>query len=169
MEDLVLNNKIFMKKIISLGLTLALAGCAGGANTTQILTQSTDEKMPPKVEILVEPSTVNTSIGQGLEKEPTTSDLQPEMKFTIQVVALRHNIDFSEYITNLPTGHPIWSNEKEVNGLLWFTLLYGEFPSIELAQCVLKALPDKIQKRGPYIRSLKTIKSSTTPEMIKLN
>ncbi|MCC4798692.1 hypothetical protein BCT30_20710 [Enterovibrio norvegicus] len=199
-----------MKKIFSVALTLALAGCAGGSNTTQLLlTQSSGAevmplsstepsnvtpetvkpapKMPANVEPMPKPApkaaatatpkpmpvpmkektmVASTKAEKPMMKMPATTSSK---KYTIQVIALSHNKGFTEYMDKLPSDKPVWSNKKMVEGLPWYTLLYGEFPSKEAAKSALNALPKTIKEYGPFIRSFSSIKGSSTPDMTRLN
>ncbi|MGF1863995.1 SPOR domain-containing protein [Enterovibrio norvegicus] len=197
-----------MKKILSVALTLALAGCAGGSNTTQLLlTQSSGAevmplsstepsnvtpetvkpapKMPANVEPMPKPApkvaatatpkpmpmkekpmVASTKAEKPMMKMPATTSSK---KYTIQVIALSHNKGFTEYMDKLPSDKPVWSNKKMVEGLPWYTLLYGEFPSKEAAKSALNALPKTIKEYGPFIRSFSSIKGSSTPDMTRLN
>ncbi|OOE57898.1 SPOR domain-containing protein [Salinivibrio sp. ML323] len=89
--------------------------------------------------------------------------------YTIQVVALSHDRGFSDYAKRLPSDQPLWSNKKMVDGLPWYTLLYGEYPSRDAAKRAIKALPQTIQEYGPFVRDISKIKRSSTPEMIRVN
>lgn len=165
-----------MKRIIYFAFIIMLTGCVGETRTTQILMQSIDDEMLPKSEMLLDPnvaarsleSAMNISSEKATSKKTREPDLQHLKKYTIQVVALSHNKGFNEYISKLPMGKPMWTNKKVVKGFPWYTLLYGEFNSKDHAQCVLDTLPSNIKKHGPFIRSFSAIKSSSTPEMIKL-
>ncbi|WP_028022577.1 SPOR domain-containing protein [Enterovibrio calviensis] len=187
-----------MKKILSVAFTFALAGCAGGASTTQILTQSTEEAVFPSSQSVPAPAK-NTEMSskkpmpkpaakkpmaekpvmahktsKPAAKKPvkTMSTKKPAVsgqKYTIQVIALSHNKGFNEYMNKLPSDKPVWSNKKMVDGLPWYTLLYGDFGSKADAQKALKALPNDIKQFGPFIRSVASIKSSAHPEMKPLN
>ncbi|WP_195714661.1 SPOR domain-containing protein [Grimontia hollisae] len=168
-----------MKKILSIVLTLALTGCAGGTSTTQILTQSSEEEvMPvsqpiapapePKPEI-VSPKPMPKPMVAAKPKPPKKPVASESTTYTIQVIALSHNKGFNDYMNKLPSDKPVWSNKKMVDGLPWYTLLYGEFASKEDAKRALNALPKDIKQFGPFIRSIASIKSSSTPEMTRLN
>ncbi|USH05604.1 SPOR domain-containing protein [Grimontia kaedaensis] len=183
-----------MKKILSIAFTLALAGCAGGTSTTQILTQSSEEEVMPVTENMAPASKPEMTkpmpkpVSAEKPKAPAPKPVMTAQKkpkpvpkpakkpsatssstYTIQVIALSHNKGFSEYINRLPSDKPVWSNKKMVDGLPWYTLLYGEFKSKAEAQKALKALPNDIKQYGPFIRSFASIKSSATPEVKRLN
>ncbi|MGF1701172.1 SPOR domain-containing protein [Photobacterium makurazakiensis] len=89
--------------------------------------------------------------------------------YTIQVLALSHNKGFTTYMNKLPSDKPVWMNKKDLNGVPWFTLLYGEFDTKEQAKVALNALPKDVRDFGPFIRSIDDIKLSTSPKLTKLN
>ncbi|MDD1779653.1 SPOR domain-containing protein [Enterovibrio sp. ZSDZ35] len=185
-----------MKKIFPIALTFVLAGCVGGATTSQILTQTTEEEvmpvtqtvavnladdavtqeaMPvpkpaPKPVVTEKPKmTKPVSTAKPAPKPVTKPAMTSGSKYTIQVVALSHNKGFGDYVNKLPSDKPVWSNKKMVDGLPWYTLLYGEYNSKADAKKALNALPKNIKAYGPFIRSMASIKSSATPEMIRVN
>ncbi|MDD1792215.1 SPOR domain-containing protein [Enterovibrio sp. ZSDZ42] len=185
-----------MKKILSVAFTFALAGCAGGTSTTQILTQSTEEAVFPSAQSapasssemnatkpMPKPAAKKTMADKPVMAHkaskpaakkpakplPTKKTAVAGQKYTIQVIALSHNKGFNEYMNKLPSDKPVWSNKKMVDGLPWYTLLYGDFDSKTEAQKALKALPKDIKQFGPFIRSVASIKSSANPEMKPLN
>lgn len=182
-----------MKKILSIAFTLVLAGCAGGTSTTQILTQSSEEEVMPVTDTMAPASKPEMTkpmpkpVAAEKPKAPAPKPVMTAQKkpkptpkpvkkpaaasstYTIQVIALSHNKGFSEYMNKLPSDKPVWSNKKMVDGLPWYTLLYGEFNSKSEAQNALKALPNDIKQYGPFIRSFASIKSSANPEVKRLN
>ncbi|WBA13032.1 SPOR domain-containing protein [Salinivibrio kushneri] len=167
-----------MKKLALLAIVMLLTGCSGGGVTTEIYSQtieSTDKR-----------DTVQTEdTAQTADAEPMMNTAKPEPKpapkkqavksatqsagYTIQVVALSHDRGFSDYAKRLPSDQPLWSNKKMVDGLPWYTLLYGEYPSRDAAKRAIKALPQTIQEYGPFVRDISKIKRSLTPEMIRVN
>ncbi|WP_198935326.1 SPOR domain-containing protein [Salinivibrio kushneri] len=167
-----------MKKLALLAIVMLLTGCSGGGVTTEIYSQtieSTDKR-----------DTVQTEdTAQTADAEPMMNTAKPEPKpapkkqavkpatqsagYTIQVVALSHDRGFSDYAKRLPSDQPLWSNKKMVDGLPWYTLLYGEYPSRDAAKRAIKALPQTIQEYGPFVRDISKIKRSSTPEMIRVN
>lgn len=181
-----------MKKILSVVFPLVLAGCAGGTSTTQILTQSVEEEVMPVSTTMtsqsaaipdnaepakVKPAPKPAVTAKPAKAKPAAVASKPATKkpaatnthYTIQVIALSHNKGFAEYMNKLPSDKPVWSNKKMVDGLPWYTLLYGEFNSRADAERALGALPNTIKQYGPFIRSFASIKSSSTPEMTRLN
>ncbi len=72
-------------------------------------------------------------------------------------------------MNKLPSNQPVWMNKKELQGLPWYTLLYGHYDTREQAKQALAALPNDVKDYGPFIRSLNEIKSSSTPKLTKLN
>ncbi|WP_201264056.1 SPOR domain-containing protein [Salinivibrio sp. HTSP] len=167
-----------MKKLALLAIVMLLTGCSGGGVTTEIYSQtieSTDKRDSVQTE-----DTARTA-----DAEPMMNTAKPEPKpapkkqavksatqsagYTIQVVALSHDRGFSDYAKRLPSDQPLWSNKKMVDGLPWYTLLYGEYPSRDAAKRAIKALPQTIQEYGPFVRDISKIKRSSTPEMIRVN
>jgi len=89
--------------------------------------------------------------------------------FTIQVLALSHNQSFTTYMNKLPSNQPVWMNKKKLEGLPWYTLLFGHYETRAEAKRALNALPQDVKAYGPFIRSLDDIKASATPKLTKLN
>ncbi|WP_198532048.1 SPOR domain-containing protein [Salinivibrio sp. IB282] len=167
-----------MKKLALLAIVMLLTGCSGGGVTTEIYSQtieSTDKRDSVQTE----------DTAQTADAEPMMNTAKPEPKpapkkqaakpatqsagYTIQLVALSHDRGFSDYAKRLPSDQPLWSNKKMVDGLPWYTLLYGEYPSRDAAKRAIKALPQTIQEYGPFVRDISKIKRSSTPEMIRVN
>lgn len=89
--------------------------------------------------------------------------------YTIQVLALSHNQSFTTYLNKLPSNQPVWMNKKKLEGLPWYTLLFGQYETRSEAKRALDALPQDVKAYGPFIRSLDDIKASSTPNLTKLN
>ncbi len=178
MKQTWITDRITMKKLALLAIVMLLTGCSGGGVTTEIYSQtieSTDKRDSVQTE-----DTARTA-----DAEPMMNTAKPEPKpapkkqavksatqsagYTIQVVALSHDRGFSDYAKRLPSDQPLWSNKKMVDGLPWYTLLYGEYPSRDAAKRAIKALPQTIQEYGPFVRDISKIKRSSTPEMIRVN
>lgn len=173
MKQIWITDRITMKKLGLLAVALLLSGCSGGGVTTEIYSQtieSTDTR-----------ETVKTSAPQPKERSASKEEAAPAPKkqtvktssqgpgYTIQIVALSHDRGFSDYAKRLPSNKPLWSNKKMVDGLPWYTLLYGEYSSRDAAKRAIKALPQTIQQYGPFVRDIADIKRSSTPEMTRVN
>ncbi|WP_299013243.1 SPOR domain-containing protein [uncultured Photobacterium sp.] len=89
--------------------------------------------------------------------------------YTIQVLALSHNKSFRPYMNKLPSNQPVWMNKKQLQGVPWYTMLFGHYRTLEEAKRALSALPQDVKDYGPFVRSLSEIKSSPTPKLTKLN
>ncbi|WP_025672932.1 SPOR domain-containing protein [Salinivibrio socompensis] len=165
-----------MKKLGLLAIAVLLTGCSGGGVTTEIYSQT--------IESTNTRETAQTSTPQpkdNVAKQAPKANVEPAPKkqtmkassqgpgYTIQVVALSHDRGFSDYAKRLPSNQPLWSNKKMVDGLPWYTLLYGEYPSRDAAKRAIRALPQTIQQYGPFVRDIADIKRSSTPEMTRIN
>lgn len=172
-----------MNKMISIVFTLALAGCVGSSRTTQLLTHSTKDEVHPVFDMSMDKSNVKTEPQSVIEKMSPALQLAAvkpvpwkeikvqtpsKEKYTIQVVALSYDSGLSEYMKKLPQNRSMWSNNKLLNGLPWYTLLYGQYDSKDHALCVLNTLPNEIKKQGPFIRSFSAIKSSQNSDIKRL-
>ncbi|MEJ2765862.1 SPOR domain-containing protein [Photobacterium sp. MCCC 1A19761] len=132
-------------------------------------TSSQPETVKPAMIAKAEPA-VKAEPKPAAAKKPTYHYAQEKTDgYTIQVLALSHNKGFQPYLNKLPSNQPVWMNQKQVQGLPWYTLLYGHFETRQQAEQALKNLPNDVKAYGPFIRSLAKIKSSTTPKMTKLN
>ncbi|ODP96237.1 DamX-related protein [Salinivibrio sp. SS3] len=167
-----------MKKLALLAIVMLLTGCSGGGVTTEIYSQtieSTDKRDTVQTEDSAQTADAEPMMNTA-KPEPKTAPKKQAVKsatqsagYTIQVVALSHDRGFSDYAKRLPSDQPLWSNKKMVDGLPWYTLLYGEYPSRDAAKRAIKALPQTIQEYGPFVRDISKIKRSSTPEMIRVN
>lgn len=135
-------------------------------------------KKPVKKEIkLASPKERQSPEGLPLKKQAKPKQTKPVYKYstiashgyTIQVLSLSHNQSFTTYINKLPSNRPVWMNKKQLDGLPWYTLLFGQFETREEAKRALNALPQDVKAYGPFIRSLADIKASSTPKLTKLN
>ena len=93
----------------------------------------------------------------------------PRFGYTIQLAAARTSDEFDSYLKLVPrTLEPVWENKKIVNGVLWNTLLYGDYGSLEKATAAIVTLPDGYHQLTPFVKSVDSIKSSPYPKMKKL-
>ncbi|PSW20233.1 DamX-related protein [Photobacterium sanctipauli] len=182
-----------MKKLAVIAVATALAGCASEPQTTQIVSSSTEEvytETQLRSKEAMQPATEEIAVAETPVKEETTAtkvikkaaeeDKQiaavkadkeevSEFGYTIQVLALSHNKGFTTYMNKLPSDKPVWMNKKDVKGVPWYTLLYGQFDTKAEARKALNALPKDVRDFGPFIRSIDQIKVSTSPKLTKLN
>ncbi|UXI04112.1 SPOR domain-containing protein [Photobacterium sp. TY1-4] len=136
---------------------------------TSAPTPSQPEAVKPAMNAQAEP-VAKAEPQPAVAKKPTYQYAQKKTDgYTIQVLALSHNKGFQPYLNKLPSNQPVWMNQKQVQGLPWYTLLYGHFETRQQAEQALSSLPNDVKAYGPFIRSLAKIKSSTTPKMTKLN
>ncbi|WP_434361520.1 SPOR domain-containing protein [Parasalinivibrio latis] len=170
-----LNNGQKMKNFAPFLLLGLLTGCAGSTTTT-IVSDSAEMSSA----MMEQPSDMasNEMVSTPAEKPAPEVAAKPAPKpapvkpakpaashtlYTIQVLALSHDRGFADYVNALPSNQPVWSNKKVVDGIPWYTLLYGEYSSYDQAKSALKALPGTIREYGPFIRKMNEIKSSGTP------
>ncbi|PSU06952.1 SPOR domain-containing protein [Photobacterium ganghwense] len=174
-----------MKKIAVFAAAVVLTGCASENQSTQIvvssviedtrydLTAETQQTTPIRKEDLVVHRAVQLSkaagvIEQAAEQERTSSTALSG--YTIQILALRKDDGLPDYASKLPSGQPVWLNQKQLDGAPWFTLLYGRYASKEAAHKALSSLPDSLQTFGPFIRQLDSIEdSAASSTMTRLN
>ncbi|WP_074214733.1 SPOR domain-containing protein [Salinivibrio sp. ES.052] len=164
-----------MKKLGLLAIAMLLTGCSGGGVTTEIYSQTIESTDTRNTAQTADPQPMATakSVPQTKPKPaPKKQTVKPSSQgpgYTIQVVALSHDRGFSDYAKRLPSNQPLWSNKKMVDGLPWYTLLYGEYASRDAAKRAIKALPQTIRQYGPFVRDIADIKRSSTPEMVRVN
>ncbi len=173
-----------MKKTLLIGLCAILAGCASSEVTTTVVASEAEieqynSAMPVESDpilTLPEEEHVPQVIAQPVQEQKIvlTKPVQtkPAMttsgRYSIQVLALSHDSGFQAYLMKLPHGEPVYVNKKMLNGLPWYTLLYGEYSSHAEAKRALNALPNSVRQYGPFVRSLNDIKRSSTPELRQL-
>ena len=174
-----------MKKLAVLAVVTAISGCASDSGKTEIITSSTEEVF---IQEQLESETLakldETSIAEAgsadqetatevikkAAEESSSSDVAlSQSGYSIQVLALSHNKGFTTYMNKLPSDKPVWTNVKTINGVPWYTLLYGQFETREQARIALDALPNDVKTYGPFIRDLDEVKASPTPKLTRLN
>lgn len=175
MVDSNLNNGQKMKNFAPFLLLGLLTGCAGSTTTTIV---SDSSEMSSAMMEQPSDSASNEMVSAPVEKPAPEVAAKPEPKpvpakpvkpavshtlYTIQVLALSHDRGFASYVNALPSNQPVWSNKKMVDGIPWYTLLYGEYNSYDQAKSALKALPGTIREYGPFIRKMSDIKAGGTP------
>ncbi|MGF1734372.1 SPOR domain-containing protein [Photobacterium satsumensis] len=174
-----------MKKLAILAVVTAMSGCASDSENTEIITSSQEEiylQEQAESETLakLEEDTVYgsesanqataTDVIKKAAEEDTASEQQlSKAGYSIQVLALSHNKGFATYMNKLPSDQPVWTNKKQLNGVPWYTLLYGNFDTKEQARKALEALPRDVKEYGPFIRDMDEIKTSSTPKLTRLN
>lgn len=134
---------------------------AQSASTSKPEAPQAPAKAAPVAQVAPKPAAKKASTYQYARKKTDG--------YTIQVLALSHNKGFRPYLNKLPSDQPVWMNQKQVQGLPWYTLLYGHFDTRQQAEQALQGLPNDVKAYGPFIRSLAKIKASATPKMTKLN
>ncbi|MDA9557289.1 SPOR domain-containing protein [Vibrio sp.] len=132
-----------------------------------------DEPAKPKVvKTLKKPSKPEwkKTIKLGPPVIATAQSSSPErFGYTLQVAAMGSQQEVYQLIQQLPNaGHPVWENSKQVNGKVWLAVLYGDYPTKELALADLKMLPKTIQSLKPFVKSIDAIKKSPYPTLKKL-
>ena len=181
-----------MKKLAVLAIVASIAGCASDSEKTEIISSSTEEVYQQeqldtlaKLEesIVADESADQAKATEVIKKaaeesktaktnnDPIASSdaVVSKSGYSIQVLALSHNKGFETYINKLPSNHPVWTNKKQLNGVSWYTVLYGQFDSKAAAREALQALPNDVKKYGPFIRDLDEVKASPTPKLTRLN
>ncbi|WP_237468011.1 SPOR domain-containing protein [Vibrio stylophorae] len=94
---------------------------------------------------------------------------KPQANYTLQVMAVSHKKNYQSFVQSLPKHEAIWINEKSVDGIPWYAILYGEFATRDEAKAALNALPASVRKLGPFIRSFESIEKSAYPKLERLN
>lgn len=176
-----------MKKLAMLAVVTAVSGCASDSGNTEIITSSKEEiylqeQVASETLTKLEEDTIPNNdradqatatdvIKKAAEEDKATGTEQQLSKsgYSIQVLALSHNKGFVSYMNKLPSDQPVWTNKKQLNGVPWYTLLYGKFDTKEQARKALEALPRNVKAYGPFIRDLDEVKASPTPKLTRLN
>ncbi|WEM45773.1 SPOR domain-containing protein (plasmid) [Photobacterium sp. DA100] len=174
-----------MKKLAVLAVVAAISGCASDSGNTEIISSSKQEifhQDPLESETLAnlaestisdgdhaDQATAADIIKKAAEEDKAAQPQSAKVGYSIQVLALSHNKGFTSYMNKLPSDKPVWTNKKELNGIPWYTLLYGQFDTREQARQALDALPNDVKSYGPFIRSLDEVKASPSPKLTRLN
>ncbi|RXJ74585.1 DamX-related protein [Veronia nyctiphanis] len=165
-----------MKITVLFLCVLTMVGCADRTQQLVLLSQTEEitSTEQPKVAVPKPAESQMTEVKQPTVKTAAKKITKPKKKvestrYTIQVVALSYKSGLKGYADMLPSDQPLWSNMKKIDGLPWYTLLYGSFPSKQSASKKLNALPNIIKEQKPFIRSISSIKKSANPDMVKIN
>ncbi|MCQ1056938.1 SPOR domain-containing protein [Photobacterium sp. DNB23_23_1] len=174
-----------MKKLAILAVVTAMSGCASDSENTEIITSSQEEiylqeQVESETLAKLEEDTISSSesvdqatvadvIKKAAEEDKASGLQLSKASYSIQVLALSHNKGFVSYMNKLPSDQPVWTNTKQLNGVPWYTLLYGNFDTKEQARKALEALPRDVKEYGPFIRDLAEVKASPTPKLTRLN
>ncbi|MBC7006578.1 SPOR domain-containing protein [Photobacterium sp. BZF1] len=174
-----------MKKLAVLAVVTAISGCASDSGNTEIISSSTEEvfiQEQLESETLAKldetkiadtgsanQETASEVIKKAAEETPSSDVAMSQSGYSIQVLSLSHNKGFTTYMNKLPSDKPVWKNVKTINGIPWYTLLYGQFETREQARAALDALPNNVKTYGPFIRDLDEVKASPTPKLTRLN
>nr|WP_165313869.1 SPOR domain-containing protein [Vibrio ziniensis]QIH44207.1 SPOR domain-containing protein [Vibrio ziniensis] len=128
-----------------------------------VATQVTEEKK----------ATVATSNNNLVSIIPPTAKqvaMNPRFGYTIQVVAVGSQSKVDQFASKLPkNGQPIWENYKVVNGVKWYTILYGDYATRKEATNAISRLPADFKDFKPFAKSIDEIKNSEFPTLNKLN
>ncbi|MGR5151937.1 SPOR domain-containing protein [Photobacterium swingsii] len=170
-----------MKKIAVLAVATALVGCASNTESLEIVSSTSQEVYSAEQIAAMQgeetaQNVTTTEVSHETQVEPKT-ETRPTYQYveaakdgyTIQVLALSHNQGFTTYMNKLPSNQPVWTNKKVLDGLPWYTLLFGQYETREQAKRALNALPQDIKNYGPFIRKIDDIKASSNPKLTKLN
>ncbi|MGF1764962.1 SPOR domain-containing protein [Aliivibrio kagoshimensis] len=153
------------------------------AKTQSAPAQTEMKETPAPVEQSISPTAAQTEAVEtsAIEKSSTsnTVSLAPPVKsnkaphtdssFTLQIVSLLNNARLDEYLKNMPNREQLWVNDKMVNGKNWTSVLYGNFNTKAEAKAAIPYLPEAIRMQKPFPRSIKSIKQSQYPDIIKVN
>lgn len=153
------------------------------AKTQSVAAEPVMQEAQPVAEIITPVPSKSNAVesGTAIEKSSTSNTvaLAPPVRsnkaahtdssFTLQIVSLLNNARLDEYLNNMPNRDQLWINDKMVNGKNWTSVLYGNFNTKADAKAAIPYLPEAIRKQKPFPRSIKSIKQSQYPRIIKVN
>ena len=171
-----------MKKIAVLAVATALVGCASNTDSLEIVSSTSQEVYSAEQIAAMQAentaqNVTTTEVSNETQQVQSQTETKPTYEYveaakdgyTIQVLALSHNQGFTTYLNKLPSNQPVWTNKKMLDGLPWYTLLFGQYETREQAKRALNALPQDVKTYGPFIRKIDDIKASPSPKLTKLN
>jgi septal ring-binding cell division protein DamX len=121
-----------------------------------------------------EPSTIVES--KPVEKDVETTSAKPEkamistldanlVGYTIQVAAFDSEARFNRYVDTIPTIKPVWKHTKQINGKRMYAVLVGQYDTFPQAQVGAAEVSAKMGISAPYIRNVKRIINSDSPNV----
>ncbi|SJN25547.1 DamX-related protein [Vibrio casei] len=125
-------------------------------------------KLSPKEDMTLDQA--NTSEASVRVFYPSDNKMtQPDTDhYLVQVAALANEKHLLSTAADLPSNQPKWENVKTINNKNWHSLLFGNFETVKEAKDAILQLPASYQAMGPFVKSVKSIKSSQYPELKKL-
>lgn len=172
-----------MKKMIIIGLSLLMTACSMGSYDAKVTTDTYKEDFKiaqidqPAVDLQNDVQTSDVQLVPVAKTQnmvqivpPSSTATSSQSGYTIQVAALGMESQISQFATPLlNSNQPVWKNYKVVNGVKWYTILYGDFASRQQAEAAIRRLPQSHQALRPFVKSFNEIKRSAYPTLTKLN
>lgn len=100
-----------------------------------------------------------------------TQDFELNARFvgyTIQVAAFDSQERFNNYVETIPTIKPVWKHTKNVNGKRMYAVLVGQYDTFLLAQKGAAEVSAQMGISAPYIRNVKRITNSDSPDVVQI-
>ena len=125
------------------------------------------EEPPEKIQIQptpppTTPSTSATSIAKSdkktVEREKWLLS-QDATSYTIQIMGVHNEQSLMDFIkkNHLLEQNQIAYYESTFQGMAWFQLLYGIYPTKQAAELAVDKLPEDIRRAGPWIRRMSAV------------
>ncbi|MBM7035691.1 SPOR domain-containing protein [Vibrio ulleungensis] len=131
------------------------------------VTEAINTEPEPEQVAAVEPEPVVAE--QVATKEAQDSELNAKfVGYTIQVAAFDSQKRFNNYVETIPTIKPVWKHTKNVNGKRMYAVLVGQYDTFLLAQKGAAEVSAQMGISAPYIRNVKRIINSDSPDIVQI-
>jgi len=77
--------------------------------------------------------------------------------YTIQLLSTLKEQPLLNFIKDNKLQNKTAYFKKDINGTIWHTLVYGEYPDADTARASIKGLPDFLRASQPWVQNIKTI------------
>jgi septal ring-binding cell division protein DamX len=137
------------------------------APTEPEVTEAVNTEPEPEQVAAVEPEPVVAE--QVATKEAQDPELNATfVGYTIQVAAFDSQKRFNNYVETIPTIKPVWKHTKNVNGKRMYAVLVGQYDTFLLAQKGAAEVSAQMGISAPYIRNVKRIINSDSPDVVQI-
>lgn len=88
--------------------------------------------------------------------------------YLIQVISFSTQSEARRFVQSLSGKGSAWVNPKKVNGKDYYSVLVGDYASVQDAKKAINSFPAKVQDLNPIVKSINSIKGSAYPVLEKI-
>ena len=133
-----------LSKVTPLLLSLVLAGCS------------------------IAPSPIQETQCVGVMTSQDAYGHMNPNNFTVQVLALKQEVDVQEYIRHIEPSYPVWVNWKSSRGTRWYAVTAGDFKTKDEAYQAIQKLPHNVRQSEPFILSFEQMKKQQETNVVRM-